>query len=512
MRFNLTKKLATFISSLIILITIVSVITALFGLKRLAHELLQTSLKAKVNSDIEALNLSFEQSYGTPEIIDKKLVDQHRNQISDFNFIDNFGKKFGVTATIFVKEKNDFLRISTNIKKENNARAIGTYLGKSSAAYQPVISKNRYLGSAKILGKNYLTAYEPLLDRNSDLVGILYVGIPTGKILTLANKLSENVLFTLTVVILSIGILAIISGVFFSRMIVKPILSSVDITQHVSDGNLTVLNNIPSQQKNDETGDLIRATGKMVKKLSEVVGQSITTAMEVTNRASELFDTSQVLSNGATQQASSIEETTASMEEISASIQQNSENSQKTEKIAVQVAQDARKSGQAVSKAVGAMKEIAGKISIIEEISRQTNLLALNAAIEAARAGEHGKGFAVVAAEVRKLAENSQVAAGEISSISQNSVNIAEQAGEMLNKLVPDIQKTSELIREISTSNQEQHSGIEQINQALQELDAVVQKNASASEQMATSSEQLTGQAKQLQNKMAFFKIDHKKQ
>jgi methyl-accepting chemotaxis protein len=151
------------------------------------------------------------------------------------------------------------------------------------------------------------------------------------------------------------------------------------------------------------------------------------------------------------------------------------------------------------------MRNIAEKISIIEEIARNTNLLALNAAIEAARAGEHGKGFAVVAAEVRKLAENSQKAASEISELSKTSVDIAEQAGELLTKIVPDIQKTAELVQEISAASSEQKSGTEQINKAIMQLDGVIQQNASASEEMASMAEELSSQAEQLQATMEFF-------
>jgi methyl-accepting chemotaxis protein len=153
------------------------------------------------------------------------------------------------------------------------------------------------------------------------------------------------------------------------------------------------------------------------------------------------------------------------------------------------------------------MKDIAKKISIIEEIARQTNLLALNAAIEAARAGDHGKGFAVVAAEVRKLAERSQVAAAEISKLSVSSVDVAERAGSMLSKLVPDIQKTAELVQEISAASKEQAFGADQINSAIQQLNQVVQQNTGTTEEIASTAEELSSQAAQLQNIVAFFKM-----
>jgi methyl-accepting chemotaxis protein len=193
---------------------------------------------------------------------------------------------------------------------------------------------------------------------------------------------------------------------------------------------------------------------------------------------------------------------------MNATIKQNSDNAQQTERIALKSATDATESGKAVTDTVGAMKNIAEKISIIEEIARQTNLLALNAAIEAARAGEHGKGFAVVAAEVRKLAERSQVAAGEISQLSSSSVEVAERAGLMLAKLVPDIQKTAELVQEISAASKEQTSGADQINGAIQQLNQVIQTNAGAAEEMASTSEELATQAQQLQTTISFFKVD----
>ena len=244
----------------------------------------------------------------------------------------------------------------------------------------------------------------------------------------------------------------------------------------------------------------------MVKKLKTIVADVKAAADNVASGSQMLSCSAEQISEGATEQASSVEEISSSMEEMSSNIKQNADNAQQTEKIASKSAEDSREGGKAVSETVSAMKEIASKISIIEEIARQTNLLALNAAIEAARAGEHGKGFAVVASEVRKLAERSQTAAGEISKLSSSSVQVAEKAGEMLNKLVPDIQKTAELVQEISLASREQDRGAEQINQAIQQLDQVIQQNASAAEELSSTAEELASQAEQLQINISLFR------
>jgi methyl-accepting chemotaxis protein len=193
---------------------------------------------------------------------------------------------------------------------------------------------------------------------------------------------------------------------------------------------------------------------------------------------------------------------------MNATIRQNADNAAQTETIAQKSAADALSSSAAVAEAMVALKEIAGKISIIGEIARQTNLLALNAAIEAARAGEHGKGFAVVAAEVRKLAERSQAAAGEISQLSTKTSEVSERAGAMLTKLVPDIQKTAELVQEISASSKEQASGADQINGAIQRLNDIIQKNVGAAEAMSATSGELAQQADLLQSTITFFKAN----
>jgi methyl-accepting chemotaxis protein/glutamine amidotransferase PdxT len=281
------------------------------------------------------------------------------------------------------------------------------------------------------------------------------------------------------------------------------IVAMNDITaaaEEVANGNLTVeLHDRSAQDK------LMQALASMVSGLTRTVSDIRGIAGEVAAASQSISTASIQVSKGASAQAAAAEEASSSMEEMVSNIKQNADNASQTDKIANKSAKDAQESGKSVLEAVSAMKEIANKISIIEEIARQTNLLALNAAIEAARAGEHGKGFAVVAAEVRKLAERSQKAAAEINQLSATTLRVSEKSGEMLDKLVPDIQRTAELVQEISAASKEQDTGAEQINKALQQLEKVIQQNASASEEMASTTEELTGQSDQLVSALGFF-------
>ncbi|MBB5044952.1 methyl-accepting chemotaxis protein [Shinella fusca] len=279
--------------------------------------------------------------------------------------------------------------------------------------------------------------------------------------------------------------------------------NTATIADQIANGDLTVT---PKPLSGKDTLGL--SLESMVERLRGVVADALSAANNVSSGSQELSASSEQLSQGATEQASSAEEASASMEEMAANIKQNADNAAQTEKIARQSAKDAEASGEAVGRAVGAMRTIAEKISIVQEIARQTDLLALNAAVEAARAGEHGKGFAVVASEVRKLAERSQAAAAEISTLSGQTVSVATEAGEMLNRLVPDIRKTAELVSEISAACREQDIGASQINEAIQQLDKVTQQNAGASEEMSGTSEELAAQAEELQTSIAFFRVD----
>jgi len=294
-------------------------------------------------------------------------------------------------------------------------------------------------------------------------------------------------------------------AVLISQGIVGPVNN---MTTHLADmaaggGDLTKRIEVKSV---DEIGQMSTSLNTFLEKLEKIIIEVKGGASSISSAAQQVSSSSSSLSQGTSEQAASVEETTSSLEEMSASITQNSDNSRQMEVVATKGAREADDSGKAVKQTVDAMKSITEKINIIDEIAYQTNLLALNAAIEAARAGEHGRGFAVVATEVRKLAERSQVAAKEISSLATDSVKVAEQSGKLLDELVPSIQKTADLVKEVSAASREQSSGVNQINKAMAQVDQVTQTNASSAEELSSTAEELASQAEALAQLMAFFK------
>lgn len=314
------------------------------------------------------------------------------------------------------------------------------------------------------------------------------------------------------IVLLIFGfIISVILTIAISRSITTGIQKGVAFAEIVSQGDLTIDVEKDYLARKDEIGALARSLQTMVDKLKEVVTNVLNGSENILSASMQMSNTSQAMSQGATEQASSAEEVSASMEQMSANIQQNTENAQGAEKISIIGAERIGKSNEVAKMSITSMREIAEKVSIISDIAFQTNILALNAAVEAARAGEQGRGFAVVAAEVRKLAERSKVAADEIERISKKGVQISDEAGKMLEQVVPEIQKTAKLVQEIAAASIEQNSGADQVNSALQQLNQVTQQNAAASEEMATSSEELASQAEQLKEIISFFKISQQK-
>lgn len=379
----------------------------------------------------------------------------------------------------------------------------------------------------------------------------------------------NRLVLILSFLMLGIGVLAAGGATFIVRGILHPLRGLTATVSLVASGDLKAARGSMAQfekqmDAQDEIGDLTRTTQTMTEQLTKIVDDVRTAVGAVTAGSSQLSDSANTLSQGASSQAASVEEVSSSMEEVASTIEemsssieevsssieetsssiaqmtstisQNADNARQTEGIAKKAATDAQSGGEAVNATVKSMKEISDKVRIIQEIARQTNLLSLNASIEAARAGDHGKGFAVVASEVQKLADRSQRAAGEIELLSKSSVEVAERAGQLFTKLVPDIQKTSELVAEISAASAEQSNGakqisgavaqvnnvVQQLNTSAQQISASVQQVSSAvdsvnsaaqgaaasAEEVASTSEELSAQAVRMQETVDFFKTD----
>jgi methyl-accepting chemotaxis protein len=245
---------------------------------------------------------------------------------------------------------------------------------------------------------------------------------------------------------------------------------------------------------------------QMTHSLSELIGDIGSSADAIAVAATELTESAQGLSEGATEEASSVMQTTASLDALNDSIARTVREIKQMEEVARRGAADAERSGKAMNVTVSAMASITDKVSAINNIAEQTNLLSLNAAIEAARAGEHGRGFAVVAEEVRRLADVSRNTAEEITDLAARSKVTVAQSGQLLDDLVPRIRQTADIVQAVSLSSAEQVQSLELVGKAMQQVDEVTHRNAAAAQQLGAMAEELTAQSETLQELIRRFR------
>jgi methyl-accepting chemotaxis protein len=387
----------------------------------------------------------------------------------------------------------------TSFLKKNISEII-----KNNSIIEKLKSGNEfeYIDRSAVNGKNVFRYFYPIHFNGFSKKWFTMIEIPL-------NEVYEQTFRLIWIMsIISIIILIVLGAIIFivSRNISVPIIKGSELAKKIAAGRLNT--KIEFEKRDDEVGELSRSLSLMNEKLIEVVSGIKNGASMISSASLQLSTTAEEFSQGATEQASTMEEVSSTMEEVSGMIQVNSNNALETEKISVAAQKSIREVMESAVEAMEANKLISNKIGIINDIAFQTNILALNAAVEAARAGVHGLGFAVVADEVRKLADLTKIASQEIGKLSANSLKLSEESSQKMIKLLPEIEKTTNLVFEISQSSLQQSQGIIQVNLAVSEINNLSQGNAAASESLASSAEELAAQAEMLNDLISFFKIE----
>ena len=530
---SIRRKLNILIVCCVLLLTAV---LAVFNYYIVEDRMLE-SANAKLQSDLQITYKYIDALIpGEWQIIDGELRKGDVSIVENYDFIDEVGELTdGNAFSIFQLDT----RISTNIV-ENGERAINT---KVSAAVEEVVlqKKERFLGSADVLGEPHQAAYDPILNGDGEVIGIWATAIPIAPYIDMANSAARN-----NLIVSSIISLLIVLGItlFMNRQVVKPINILKKNAQELADLNLNA--SILNPKGKDEIADLAKSFNEMRNQLKNTITVVAGSANQIADSSHQLSESSHQTSEAANQVALTMNEiavgtTTQSeqSERIATMMQQtieevasSLERAEATLQNAIESTEIAKKGEEAINEAIkhlGAVtqtvsyatdsiqklgkrsEEIGGIITVISDIAEQTNLLALNAAIEAARAGEQGKGFAVVASEVRKLAEQSKQASGQITGLindiqAETSVTVRTMESNLLavNEQVMIINKGGEALEEIVDKVVETETGVEHmkhsfsnvynnsqnVQHAILEISSIIEQSAAATEEVAATSEE----------------------
>lgn len=320
------------------------------------------------------------------------------------------------------------------------------------------------------------------------------------------NDSNESFQTYIIVLFVLLIITSVITALLTSRSILLPVNRLNNTLNLMSKGEMPEIELIDT---GDEIGEMSMSLNNVVNELRKTITEIKDSAIFLSDHSKTLTKQARILSTGAGEQATYVQEINASIEKIVASLDMNAENSKLAETLVLNFVGSIKNNSSNVSKTFDALYKISEKVNDVNDIAFQTNILSLNAAIEAARAGEQGKGFGIVAQEVGKLAERSKAHANEIEGLSALSINIAKTTDEVSSGLIPQINKTQKLIGSITGAINDLSSGVNVIHKTAVNLNGIAMQNSSFSDDMSNNSKDLESQVAKLVRSVSFFKISN---